>query len=124
MILHLSFHQTFWIIFLIKSKIFHSQASKKHKMVVNGLPVALETTLNALTSEHDLSSWQIRGGMEYTQVTLRFSIGLKDPSQADIQQYRRMSEYQILRNRDGQPNGGPLMDYYHQKTIGQKIWII
>ena len=69
-------------------------------MVVKGLPVALETTLNALSSDHDLSSWQIRGGLEFTQVTLRFSTGLKGTPQMDIQQYRRMSESQITRNRD------------------------
>ena len=41
-------------------------------MPVEGLPKVLETIMDSMISESEVSSWYIKGGPEFTQLTIRF----------------------------------------------------
>ena len=68
-------------------------------MPINGLPMTLETMLNVLISDNEFTSWQIRSGMEYTQVTLRFSLNPKEVKTDTVECYKRVSKAQLTRGR-------------------------
>ena len=67
-------------------------------MSLEGMPLVLENSLDMLLKENVLSSWQIRSGDQYTQVTMRFSNTAILPTDKDIV-YRRAPPSQIARDR-------------------------
>ena len=67
-------------------------------MPVEGLPKVLENTLDTLLKEYSLSSWQIRGGEIYTQVTLRFPASAITAETGTVQ-YRRAPPSRVKRDQ-------------------------
>ncbi len=65
-------------------------------MPVVQLPKPLQTTLDTLLMDNSLSSWQVKGGQYFTQVTIRFSTTTKDTNVADAK-YRRAPPSRIIR---------------------------
>ena len=66
-------------------------------MELNQLPKVLVQTLDTLLDEHGLSSWQVRGGDIYTQVTLRFNMAERSTEESV---YRKVSDRRLARDRD------------------------
>ena len=66
-------------------------------MELNQLPKVLVQTLDTLLGEHGLSSWQVRGGDIFTQVTLRFNMA--ERSTVDSV-YRKVPDRRLTRDRD------------------------
>ena len=67
-------------------------------MPLIGLPFILENNLDMLLKESRLSSWQIRGGESFTQVTLRFPIN-PTPGHTGNLEYRRASRSRLVRDQ-------------------------
>lgn len=67
-------------------------------MPLQGLPLVLEITLDTLLTNNALSSWQIKGGPKFSQVTIRFSAMAAAPSNTEVQ-YRRAPPSRIARDR-------------------------
>ena len=90
-------------------------------MPVEGLPSALETTMEALMKDNKLCSWQIKGDDYGTQVIVRFSpAAMTDGTPMLDYAYRRLSPSQMSRDRtrmskyrDRLRNGSYLSDNAH-----------
>ena len=67
-------------------------------MFFEGIPLILVNNLDMLFKENQLSSWQVRSGQQYTQVTIRFNNMEARPAEGEVI-YRRASPSQIARDR-------------------------
>ncbi len=68
-------------------------------MLEENLPKPLQTTLDTLLMDNKLSSWQIRGGEHFIQVTIRFSATTIGCNETNVK-YRRAPPSRILRDND------------------------
>ncbi len=66
-------------------------------MPVTKLPKPLQITLDGLLTDNKLTSWQVRGGQEFIQVSIRFSVTEMEPILNDVK-YRRAPPSRILRD--------------------------
>ncbi len=66
-------------------------------MLEDHMPKPLQITLDTLLMENDLSSWQIRGGEHFIQVSIRFSVTAVGTKVRDMK-YRRAPPSQIHRD--------------------------
>lgn len=69
-------------------------------MPLEGLPLVLEYSLKGLLVQNGISSWQIRGGPHFSQVSIRFQNPAIATSQVDEVQYRRAPPSRINRDRE------------------------
>ncbi len=53
------------------------------------LPKPLQVTLNGLLMDNKLSSWQIKGGDYFIQVTIRFSAGESETDKGNVNKNHR-----------------------------------
>ena len=67
-------------------------------MPLFGLPMVLENSLDSILSSNTITSWNIKGGPKFTQVTMRFNVAAILPGDID-QQYRRTSPSRQARDR-------------------------
>ena len=67
-------------------------------MPVEGLPKVLETTLDSLLKNNLLSSWIMRGGDEFIQLSIRFSNTAIAADMGEVK-YRRASQSRLARDR-------------------------
>ena len=82
----------------ILSSFISVRGSILSKMPVDGLPLVLEKTLETLLEGYTMSSWNIRGGNEFTQVTLRFAVSGPKMDTIDNRYYKRKSRSQVVRD--------------------------
>ena len=68
-------------------------------MPVENLPNILEDMLNTLLQYNHVHTWQMKGGEDYTQVSMRFKIAEPGDINTNIQ-YRRKSRIQMQRHAD------------------------
>ncbi len=69
------------------------------KMTIQELPKPLESTLDTLLMDNQLTSWHIKGGQHFIQVTIRFSTTAIGPNIAEVK-YRKASPSQIIRDKN------------------------
>ena len=68
-------------------------------MPVDGLPLMLETVMNALLESNSVDSWSMRGLMDYSQLTLRFKMA-PDSIAIENYTYKKKSQKQVDRDRN------------------------
>ena len=65
----------------------------------NQLPKLLVQTLDNLLADHTLTTWFVKGGSSYTQVSLRFN-NMADDMNTEDMVYKRVSERRLNRDRE------------------------
>ncbi len=84
-------------IIVVLTYILEDEKAFSIKMTMNQLPQPLQVTLDTLLTDNQLSSWQVKGGHQYIQVSIRFSTAAIHANITDVK-YRRAPPSRI--NRD------------------------
>ena len=73
--------------------------TKAANMSYENLPSNLKITMEAILKDNDVSSWIIRGGSDFTQISIRFMNMdiLGDNSEV---KYRRVPQSRLIRDRN------------------------
>lgn len=67
-------------------------------MPLEGLPKVLEVMLDNMLSDSSLSSWFVKGGHDFTQITIRFDTSAMTQNTEDKIMYKKVSKRKIERD--------------------------